>query len=84
MEARIQIVRENADESGEVLAARPPEAAYGKYAHCGFCSTTWKTSSLLLHPGETHVQCSMCGRLMVLPLKPNPRIEHGPNLTPAA
>jgi transcription elongation factor Elf1 len=59
-------VRENAGEDSELVAARPPEAKYGKYVQCGFCSTTHDTSTLYLHPEETHIQCGICGKLIEL------------------
>jgi len=52
---------------------RPPEAAYGKYVHCGYCSVTHKN----LDTHDTHPQCPWCGNLIDLSghtkrLEPNP------------
>jgi len=85
MKWRTQRVREDADgEVEELIAARPPEAAYGKYVHCGFCSVAQKVSTIPI--GETHIQCPYCGRgIEVFNLKyTNPYVEHGPPVTPAA
>ena len=88
MKWRTRRTPENAGDTEISIAARPPEAAYGRWVHCGFCSTTHDTSTLYLHPRETHIQCGICGKLVELPLKavrqPNPYVEHGPGLTPAA
>lgn len=56
------IVREDAGDDGELIAARPPEVAYEKYVHCGFCSTILKN----INPRDTHPQCPWCGNLIDL------------------
>ena len=59
MRNRIFIAKENAGDDMELMVPAPPEAAYGKWVHCGTCSTRLVD----LDPRDPWCQCNMCGNI---------------------
>ena len=80
---RTQTIKENGEEDMHLSVARPPEFVIKGRVACGVCSTSHEPQN----KRDTHPQCPWCGNLIDLTAHmktPNPRVEHGPNLTPAA
>ena len=81
MKHRQLTIHEDAGEDMHVFAARPPEFIIKGRVSCGICSVSHEP----LNKHDEFPQCPFCGNLIDLQaFRPNPYVEHGAPVTPAA